>query len=239
MTTPDAARLFDALDRTWQAAEFRRVGKWMLRRGAGGGKRVSATTSDSPVSDTEIADAEREMRAMNQPKLFMVRKSADPLDQQLDRRGYKIVDPVLIFVAPIGQVAKTQPPPLAAISCDQPLALMAHLWARGNIGPARLAVMERTTGPKTYLLGRHQNSSTGAAFVAIDKEVAMVHALEVSPDFRRSGVARTLMRRAAIWARDLGATSLSAVTTGENLPAQVLFTGLGLHVAAKYHYRLK
>ena len=232
-------RLFAALDRTWAPAETRRIGPWILRKGLGGGKRVSATTTDSPVTTRDIRVAEVEMTAMSQPALFMIRKENSGLDGLLDVLDYTLIDPVLMLAAPVSVPAKINPAPLAAIPCEQPLALMLEVWARNKIGEDRIDVMRRTTLPKTYLVGRHDNRPVGAAFVAVDGDIAMVHALVVDPSARRVGVARALLGRAAIWAAEHRATTLALATTGENLRAQKLFTGIGMQIAARYHYRMK
>ena len=41
------ATLQAAMDATWPAAAMHRAGPWMLRNGAGGGKRVSAATAEA------------------------------------------------------------------------------------------------------------------------------------------------------------------------------------------------
>ncbi|HBN32635.1 MAG: GNAT family N-acetyltransferase [Rhodobacterales bacterium] len=237
---PGEDRLARAMDVTWAPAETIEVGQWTLRCGKGGGKRVSAATTDSPVSDESIKTAESAMLDVGQPALFMLRNHNADLDKRLADLGYRVVDPVLIFTAPIDVVARIDPKPLTAIPGEQPLAIMCEIWARGGIGPARIDVMERTIGPKTYLFSRHDvDKPGGCAFVALDDEIAMLHALEVVPDARRSGVARNLLGRAAIWGMENGAKFISVVTTGGNLPAQKLFSSLGMQVVGKYHYRMK
>ncbi len=236
---PDEARLLRAMDATWAPAEMIALGPWVLRRGLDGGKRVSAATTDKAVSGTEIVDAEAAMQAMGQQPIFMLRNGNGDLDAALDALGYRVVDPVLIFSAPSELIAKVDPKPLAAIPSEEPLALMREFWNHGGISDARIAVMSRTLGPKTYLFSRYSDRPAGAAFVAVDDEIAMLHALEVAPDFRRVGVARDVLGRAAIWGTEQGARFLSVVTTSENTPARQLFTGLGMQVAGKYHYRMK
>jgi ribosomal protein S18 acetylase RimI-like enzyme len=179
------------------------------------------------------------MRNMDQPELFMLHDGNDALDQRLAARGYRIVDPVLIFCAPAATLARINPAPLDAIPCEEPLRLAEEFWEQGGINAQRVDVMRRTRGPKTYLLSRYKDMPAGAAFVAIDGDIAMLHALEVSPDLRRFGIGRKVLGRAALWAIENGAEFLSVVTTGENLPAQGLFTSLGMQVVGKYHYRMK
>ena len=57
--------------------------------------------------------------------------------------------------------------------------------------------MERVAPPRAALLGRLHDRAAGAAFVAADGPVAMIHAIEVAPAFPRPGLAGWLSRVAA------------------------------------------
>ena len=231
-------RWIKAMDATWAPANIVARPPWTFRQGAGGGKRVSAATTNQTVTAADVENAEETMTAMDQKPLFLLSDVNGALDDLLADRGYHVVDPVLVLTAPCSEIAKVNPEPLKAIPGDEPLAIMREIWARGGIGAARIDVMRRTKGPKTYLFSRHQiDKPGGCAFVAVDGDIAMVHALEVVPDARRSGVGQNLLGRAAIWGMEQGAKTLALVTTGENLPAQKLFTGLGMQVVDNYHYR--
>ncbi len=232
-------RLFKAMDATWAPAEITIDGPWKLRRGGGGGKRVSASSTESIVTEQEIVHAEDQMVVMGQPKLFMLNSKNSTLDEMLELRGYRVVDPVLIYCASAADIAKIESVPLDAIPSAEPLNLMKELWQAGGISAERMAVMKRTQQPKTYLFCRARNSPAGAAFVAIDQGIAMLHALEIASDFQRAGSARRVMSRAAIWAIENGAEFLSVVTTSKNLPARGLFSGIGMQIVGKYHYRMK
>ena len=52
--TPDLAQLYDVIDGTWPAAETRRQGHMLLRRGEGGGQRVSAATALGHVTPQDV-----------------------------------------------------------------------------------------------------------------------------------------------------------------------------------------
>jgi len=236
---PDQARMLGALEATWPPAKRFRLGPWVIRDGKGGGKRVSAATTDLPVTDADIEMAEQQMRSTRQTPLFMVAEGQDKLDRLLAAQGYQVVDPSLIFCANINDLSLPEIAPLDAIPCAQPLSLMEEIWQQGGIGPARLAVMQRAKGPKTWIFGRANDRPAGVAFVAIGGDIAMLHALEVVAQARRAGAGRRIMARAAIWAAENGARHLSVVTTGRNLPAQGLFSGIGMQVVGKYHYRTK
>ncbi|MEL7132400.1 MAG: GNAT family N-acetyltransferase [Pseudomonadota bacterium] len=229
-----SAAFFAAIDGTWPAADVTRVGPWTIRDGQGGGKRVSAATADAPLTD--LAQAETAMRDIGQTPLFMVREGEDRLDDLLQINGYTIIDPTNGYITPVDTLTDMPIPRVTAFVIWEPLAIMNDIWATGGIGPARLAVMQRAK-TKTAILARHRDKPAGTAFAAIHDGIAMVHAVEVLPHQRRQGVAQWIMRRAAFWAKDNGATHIAVLTTAANAPANALYRGLGFEPLCGYHYR--
>jgi len=232
---------FDVLAATWPAAETVALGPWTLRRGMGGGNRVSAATLDgSPVgapggSLGRLSEVEAAMRGWGQRPLVLLRPGEAELDDALAARGYVARDGSVLLAAAAADLAG--PPVETAIDCDGPLRCMAEIWAAGGVGPARLDVMARAAGPKTWLLGRLGDRPAACAFVAVHGGVAMLHALEVEPAARRRGVGALLTRAAARWARDRGAPRLALAVTEANAVARALYAGLGMAEVARYHYR--
>lgn len=233
---PDAAQLYRVCDHTWPAARMWRDGAWMLREGQGGGKRVSAATLEDQSGAPAIAQAETAMRELGQSPLFMIRDGDAALDAELEARGYTVVDPVVMYVAPITRLTDLPIPRVTAFCIWEPLAIMAEIWAKGGIGPARLKVMHRAA-IKTGVLARWNEKPAGVGFAAVHDGVCMVHAVEVLPHQRKQGVAKWIMRAAAFWAQDKGATHISVLCTQANAPANALYSGLGFEVAGHYHYR--
>lgn len=235
----EAERLIAALEATWPPAARREVGPWTIREGQGGGKRVSAATARRAVGAEDVAEAEDAMRALGQAPLVMIRDGEAALDALLAASGYAVLDPTDAFAAPLAALDLPPPPRLAAIPAWPPLAIQRELWAEGGIGPARLAVMERAQHPKTSLLARMDDRAAGTAFVALHDGMAMVHALEIQPRFRRRGLGRQMMAGAIHWARAQGARDLGLVVTRANAAAQALYASLGLRRVGHYHYRMK
>lgn len=235
MIQPDQARILAALEATWPAARNIKAGPWTVREGLGGGQRVSAATANGAVTEDDIATAEEGMRALDQRPLFMIRPG-EVHDAWLAARGYDTVDPVTLYIAETDTL--TRPLSLtAAIPSWPPLAIQAELWAEGGIDASRLAVMNRVAGAKTSVLGRHGDTPGGTLFVAADGDVAMLHALEVTPDERRKGIGRILVTAAANWAESVGATWLTLAVTAENRSANALYQSVGMAPAGGYHYR--
>ena len=237
MTLPDIATLHDVLDSTWPAARYDTLGPFTLRLGEGGGQRVNAATASRPVTPEELTAAEEAMRAAGTPCLFMIREGQSALDEQLAARGYALVDPVNLYACPVETLMSEPIPPVTAIPVWEPLAIMCDIWSGGGIGPGRVAVMERVQGPKTGIIGRWQDHPGGCTFVAIHAGIAMLHALEILPHQRNQGLGKWMMRRAAFWAQENGATHLSVACTKDNPGANALFASLSMTLVGQYHYR--
>jgi ribosomal protein S18 acetylase RimI-like enzyme len=230
MTPELLARVMEA---TWPPARAWAEGPFTLRDGAGGGKRVSAASCDGDWTEADLATLD----AMDRP-LVLIRATDQVLDAALADRGWRIVDPVLAYAAPVLRLAADLPP-LAAFPHWPPLAVARAIWDEGGIGPARVAVMERAGGARTALLARDGDRPAGVAFVACHGADAMLHALEVRPPLRRRGVGATLLVAAANWAAAQGADRLSLVVTERNAAARALYARHGMEVVGQYHYRMK
>lgn len=226
--------LAEVMEATWPPAGRSQLGPFILRDGAGGGKRVSAATCDGPFAEADLATLES---AMADP-LALIREGDTALDAALDARGWRVIDPVVAYAAPVADLT-AELPFLTAFPHWPPLEIARSLWAEGGIGPARIAVMDRVTGPKAAILGRSGDRPAGVAFVACHGSEAMLHALEVQESQRRQGLGRHLLHAAANWATEQGATRLSLVVTRQNAAARALYTRLGLQVVGQYHYRMK
>lgn len=233
MTPAMLARVMEA---TWPPARCHRLGPWLLREGRGGGKRVSAATAEGDWTAADLAVAETAMRDLGQPSLFMIRPGDERLDAALAQRGYRRLDPVVGYAAPIADLAMPVPP-MSTFPHWPPLEIAVSIWAAAGIGPARLAVMHRVKGARTVILARSHDRAVGAAFVAVSEGVAMLHALEISPVHRRQGSAQNILRAAAIWAQDQGADSLSLMVTEANAAARALYEAIGMRPVGGYHYR--
>lgn len=231
-------KYYDVVEATWPATAKRSLGPVTLREGDGGGSRVSAASVQGSVTESEIAAAEEAMLAMGQDCLFMIHDGQDALDAQLAARGYEIKDPVNLWTCPIATLTDVEIPRVTTFALWSPLEIQREIWISGGIGPARQAIMERVSGPKAALLGRYNDKPAGAGFVAVHDGVAMVHALEILPHQRRHGMGAWMMRQAAFWAAENGASEMSVLCTKRNEGANGLYASLGMTCSGQYHYRI-
>lgn len=219
-----------ALAATWPAARVWQQDGWTLRDGAGGGKRVAAASAGEGARAADLAGL------MPDGPLAMLRPDQSALDADLAALGYAVLDPTLVYAAPVADLAQ-KPPHVSLFDIWPPLAIMREIWADGGIGPARLAVMERAPGPKTGLIARLSDRAVGSGFCAIHDRIAMLHAVEIAPAYRRQGAARTMLHGAAHWAQGQGADWLALAVTEANAPARTLYEAAGMQPVTRYHYR--
>ena len=227
------ALLADVMEATWPPLRRWSLGPFTLRDGGGGGKRVSAASSLTGWTEADL-DA---LEAAGE-RLMLIRTTDHALDASLAARGWRLVDPVVAYAAPVAALM-AKLPELAAFPHWPPLHITRAIWDEGGIGPARVQVMERAEGQKTALLARSGDRPAGTAFVALYGGEAMLHALEVLPGLRRRGVGETLLRAAANWAAGVSAQRLSLVVTEQNTAARALYARIGMQVVGQYHYRMK
>jgi len=232
-------RLLDALEATWPPAEIAHLGDWRIRRGLGGGARVSSVR---PLGDPARAlpdavdEAERIMRGWEQSPLFQLGEAGSALEVELAGRGYVLKTPTVLMAAPISDLAGRELAPVRLVESAAPLAVMETIWALDEIGPERLAVMDRAPGPKTFLALRLGDRIAGVAFVAAAGGVVMLHALVSAPTYRRAGVGKAGMIAAARFGLRHGATTLALAVTEANAPARALYSGMGLQAVGGYRY---
>ena len=230
----DPEQVFAALEATWPADSTETVGPWLVRAGAGGGKRVSCAST--PDEDADLQIMEDAQASLGQPALAMVRNAQPRLTDRLRAAGYGCIDPTCLYAAPAAALAQTPPPVTCFVTEWPPLEIVCEIWQAGGIGPARRAVMERANGPKTVLMGRINDRPGAAAFLSKHDKIVMIHALEVSQERRRAGLARHMMGVAAKWALDQGADTLALAVTQGNMPANALYTSLNMSVVGNYAY---
>lgn len=227
----------DLLEATWPAAKAFQIGPWTIRDGQNGGKRASATTARAPWQDEEIEAAEAAMAQLGQPLLFRIGPNDVMLDQALQSRGYRIVDPVLQYRADIDQLAALPQHGHSAMAHWPMLQICRRIWEDSGVTPARQAVMERVTGPKAVMLGRFKDRVAGCCFIAAHDNAVMLHALDVLPEYRRQSIGRNIMIGSARWAQNIGATELHLLVTRANLNARRFYDSLGMQVIEEAHYR--
>ena len=233
----NAARLLDALDQSWPAAEYANAGTLRVGRGCGGGMRVGSATAitDGPVAAADMAKARAINKGWAQASVF--RALADSrFATSLQAHGLNAQAPTEILSIPIAQLIDVPVPPLTVFPIWPPLAIQRQLWAAAGIGPERMDVMKRCALPRTALLGRMKDHAAAVGYVAASGSVAAIHAIDVIPGMRRKGLGRWMLRAAAFWGAEHGCDELALAVRADNHPAKELYRAMGLEPSGSYLY---
>ena len=238
MKLTNRSTIFEVIDLTWPAEEFHEFSNWKLRKSLKGGKRVSAATSIKTPDISDIEFAEDKMTSWLQEKLFMVQSDQNNLDEALQMRGYRFIDPTNIWSISSKTLSLQQVPPVTAFSIYPPLAIQRELWMANGIDPSRMEIMGRVKTPKTTIFGRINAKPAASAFAAVAYKIAMVHALVVDLKCHRQGIGKFVMQKVGDWAYQMGADDVVALCTKENQSANCFYKNLGMNLIGGYHYRL-
>jgi len=242
VTSGTTGSITAALSATWPAEAEERLGPFLLRRSSGGGQRVTAAIPaveiDPDGLSQAIAAAAARMRDWGQRPIFQLGTGDALLDAALDAAGWTVKDPVTVMAAELDALEPVRCPPLTSFAHWPPLAAQAAIWAESGIGPDRIAVMARVTGPKAALMTREGEFPAGTGFVALHDGVAVCHALVTLPHLRGRGAGGRMLDRAVLWAREAGARQLALAVTTANDGARRLYARHGLTARFGYHYRV-
>lgn len=230
------AELAAAFRTTWPAAEYAYVGGFRVGRGAGGGGRVSAARAEGEWCAHDIPRAADLQRRWGEAPLFAVADDDPTLATTLEGGGWSLHTATVVLQTSVATLTDLPVPPVTAFAVWPPLAIQRDLWAEQGIDAARQAIIDRAAIPKAALLGRITDRAAGVGFVAVHRSVAMIHALAVLPEFRRHGVARWLVRRAAIFAQQKGAERIALAVQRDNAAALAMYSGLGFSEVSGYRY---
>lgn len=236
---PEEAAVLTALEATWPPEEAIERDGWRLRFAPGAGSRVNSARplGHAPeLSFDAVVDAYA-ARALTP----MLQLRASPADQAIAAAagavGFVEFDPCLLCAVEIETVVDAPPPVDARVmAVNTPLAALETLWAQGDGGPERRAVMARAEGPSQVFAARVGDRLAGAVFASVAGGICFEHALHAAPDARRRGVGLSLMRAAARFGRDNGARVMAISVRRGNAPARALFERLGFRPVGGYAY---
>ena len=237
---PAFGAVADAIEATWPPAETEALGEWTIRRSRHGGRRngsVKPQGSPGMALDDALEIVLGRFVIWDEPAYVQLPAGMTALDAELAARGWTREGDSHVLAAETEAIAAHGVGGRMVVRVRAPLAALEELWDAGGIGPARRAVMARAAVPNDILLVRETDRVAGAAFVGVHGSIAVPHAVQVAPAYRRRGLGRALMIGAARWAQEAGADTLALSVDVTNEAALALYESLGFVPAGRYHYR--
>ncbi|GAA0377737.1 hypothetical protein Acor_43660 [Acrocarpospora corrugata] len=228
---------FDHLiHQAWPAPEQVRAGSWIFRYAAGVTKRANSVLPLSGTGSWDRVDAaERFYRERGRPCVFSIGPGAEQgLDAELERRGYRVVDPTFIMT---GETAPAAPIQIASRPSPDWLTTWwevdggrhpgipdARDWAERILTgvPAGYAA----AGPDAVGRGVRQGDWLG------------IYCMAVRPPARRKGNGTTVLNGLLGWGHEHGARRAYLVVTQANAAARAMYERSGFVISGRYHYRV-
>ncbi|TMR11540.1 GNAT family N-acetyltransferase [Nonomuraea turkmeniaca] len=230
---------FDLLvHEAWPAYEQCVHDGWVLRYAGGVTKRANSVLPLERPADLggAIAAAERFYRERGLRCVFSVGIGAAPgLDEELEARGYGLVDPTLVMAA--GSLRPDGSHERVRVE-EQPWAGWLETWwaVDGRYGSGLKEAERICTGVPAWYGAYEEDGVALAVGRAVPQgDTLGIYCMATRPEARRRGLARTVLRALV---RHAGADSAYLVTTAPNTAAQALYRREGFEIAGRYHYRV-
>jgi GNAT superfamily N-acetyltransferase len=233
----------------WQGLETERLGGWLLRASGGWTGRANSAL---PLGDPGL-DAEAAIEAVAgwytarglDPMFQVPLPLAADLDARLEVRGWECLygpGGILLMsgdVATILEAAgpdRTDLPPVVLSAEPSAGWLGVYRYRDGDLPPVAREVLRKAAAPvfaEVLLDGATVATGRGA----VDAGWLGIFAMETTAAARRRGLARHVLLALIRHAAAAGARHVYLQVSAENTGAVALYSGLGLTVHHRYHYR--
>ncbi|MFB4265442.1 GNAT family N-acetyltransferase [Nonomuraea sp. GTA35] len=223
----------------WPAYEQRAHDGWVFRRADGVTKRANSVLATSMPADLDgaIRAAEAFYGERGQRCVFSLGLAAPPgLDEELERRGYELVDPTLVMAGtPKGEPARE------VRTEERPWPQWLETWwaVDGRYGSGQKEAERICTGVPAWYAAYEEDGVPLAVGRAVPQgDTLGIYCMATLPEARRRGLARRVLRALVARAGD-GFGSAYLVVTAANTGAQALYRSEGFEIAGRYHYRVR
>ena len=237
----DPAILEPLADDAWPARERARLGGWRLNAASGRSMRINACWPlDPPDRDPEAAldAAEAWFAARGLPPRFKLTDGVfapDDLAERLAARGYASCKETVVMLGSTGGEGD----PEVRISAAPDATFEAVFTATAGDpedGRERLDALGRIPAPARFARLDIDGAPAAIGASAIGGGFAGVFGMRTTPDHRRKGLARRVLRGLLAEAGALGAKRAWLQVEADNAPAIALYADEGFESAYAYRY---
>ena len=240
----DRAELQRTAGRGWPGVRTDRLGEWTLRAADGFTNRANSVLpeGDPGIPLDQALDRVRDWYAgLGLPASVQV-DPADPLDAELEARGWTTHAPALFQTAPLAPLVDDAAAAAAGVrlSREPGDGWLARYRRMADPALAGTALAVLSGGPSVWFAtvpGAQGEPPAAIGRCVVDGRWAGLAALEVVPEQRRRGLARAVTAALARAAADEGAELAYLQVEPDNSGALRLYERLGFRTHHRYHYR--
>lgn len=227
--------------RGWPAPDSEWLGEWWLRAAEGFTARANAVrplgnpgrTLDEALE--QVADWYRERGLPSRVQVVV----GSSLDRELSRRGWTSAPEVSVMTATLASVTRRLPDVDRARMqvSDAASSDWLRLFRGGGSPPIARAILEGPPAVGFAVLTDDASTPIAIGRAVVEAPWAGLTALEVAPDVRRRGHARTVIGGLTSWSRQRGAMRAYLEVLATNEPAIALYGSLGFVEHHRYACR--
>jgi GNAT superfamily N-acetyltransferase len=242
------ARLERTMLTSWPALSTAFDGDWVIRLADGVTKRSNSVTClgpDDQALDRRIERVEAIYRKKGLPAIFRLSPLASPaLDRALDDRGWNRFDETIMMTADLSSFGLSP-----GQGADKKVAIKTwpeEDWlkscfrgdeAKADALKTHREMIERIVPTAGFGRISERGRIAALAMVVIDAELTGLFEMLTIDEYRRQGLASTLLHQLFSWSRTQGASTAWLAVVADNLPALRLYESLGFEEVYRYHYR--
>jgi GNAT superfamily N-acetyltransferase len=238
----DVAGLERLAARGWRGTEEGALGDWLLRAGGGftGRANSALVVGDPGVPLPEAVDAVTRWYADRDlpPCAMLPGRQARAADATFAAAGWEQDEGALVLTAPLTPAAPDGVP--VDLSPEPDEAWLAGYRHRGRpLPPSARAVLANA---EDVVFASVRRDPPPAPLAAVARGVVTdgwlgVAAVTVEEQYRRQGLATTVMAALQRWGAERGARWVYLQVTASNAPARALYRRAGFIEHHRYHYR--
>jgi ribosomal protein S18 acetylase RimI-like enzyme len=240
-------RIEEASLNSWPALQQVLLDGWLLRFSNGYTKRANSVNPlyvFSMEADEKVDICEKFYAEMDLPTIFRltsISPSAD-LDQLLERRGYRKIDPTLVLHLDLSEHI-FEPTPSALLRCEELEEWMDIFSKFSGSAVEKHQIHKKLLQAIPWQRFLASLSSSGAIVACglgvLENEFFGLFDLVTDPERRRMGFARQLIHSMLNWAQKNGGLHAYLQAERRNEAALNLYANFGFQEAYHYWYRIR
>lgn len=234
----------------WPAKYYYLLNGWVARISEGVTKRANSVMpltyyGNKLLKDIQVAEAIYTKN--NLPIIFQLPDYFEPknLLETLLENDYKIIDETLVMTAkindmldiPINQDYSYQNTPEAKNEWFNSMSVSGRGTQERIEG--QKAIISRILQPKSFFSTKQDKEIMGIGMAVLEQGNLGIFDILINPDFRRQGIAGTLIAKMVEWGRENSIHSTYLCVQGDNQPAIALYKKVGLKERFRYRYLIK
>ncbi|MFX1513319.1 MAG: GNAT family N-acetyltransferase [Promethearchaeota archaeon] len=249
MQFPDEVRFIQEISlNAWPAKCILFFNGWILRISEGVTSRANSVL---PVQyygknlTEDISLVEKIYKSHNLSLEFQITEKSAPkeLTQKLTMLGYRKIKPSSVMNIKIKDLTKNEDNNLYRYICieDESNVWFQFLTDIFNLSTTRIQGLKNIIGrikwpQKVFVSAMKGKEIVGVVLGVLERRYLGIYELAVRPEFRRRGIASSLLQTLAQWGRTHQATKLYLQVQNDNTNALALYQKIGFQVLYNYYY---